>query len=196
MRNIIIIIIIYEENMPKAQAARFMVRSERNSAVPVLRLATPLARRFFQICQAMVADSLAEVDLLPLQYGTLAYLNRQTGEPGIDQAGLAARLGIDRNNVGVILTELEVRGLVERRIDSTDQRARRLYLTAKGEKLYQQQQANNAAANERILAPLSTRERELLLDCLVRVIQANAMYARPGAGRRRRDARPIPGDKG
>lgn len=191
---------IYDENrrgiMPKATAARFVIRSERNSAVPVLRLATPLARRFFQICQAMVADSLAEADLVPLEYGALAYLNKQNGEPGLDQAGLAARLGVDRNNVGVILAELEARGLVERRIDSSDQRARRLYLTAKGEKFYQQLQPPNAAANDRILAPLSPRERELLLDLLVRVIQANAIYARPGAGRRRRISRPMLRDKG
>ena len=137
----------------------------------------------------MVADSLAEANLVPLQYGAMTYLNRQTGEPGIDQVGLAARLGVDRNNVGVILTELEARGLAERRQDPADQRARRLYLTAKGEKLYQQLQPRNSVANEQILAPLSARERELLLDLLVRVIQANAIYARPGAGRRTRRSR-------
>jgi len=183
-------------NVSKTTAARFIVRSERNSAIPVLRAATPLARRFFQICQAMVADSLAEADLVPLQYGALHYLNKQTGEPGIDQAGLAARLGVDRNNVGVILASLEERDLVVRRIDSRDQRARCLYLTAKGEKLYQQLLANNLAANERILAPLSPRERELLLDLLVRVIQANAIYARPGAGRRARVSRTMRRDEG
>jgi MarR family transcriptional regulator, temperature-dependent positive regulator of motility len=182
--------------LAKMTAARFTVRSERNTTVPVLRLATPLARRFFQICQAMVADSLAEADLVPLQYGTLHYLNKQTGEPGIDQAGLAARLGVDRNNVGVILAGLEARGLVVRRIDSRDQRARCLYLTANGEKLYQRLLPNNLAANERILAPLSPRERELLLDLLIRVIQANAMYARPGAGRRRRVWRPMHRNEG
>ena len=94
-------------------------------AIPVRRLATPVARRFYQICLAMVADSLAEAGLTPLQYGTLTYLNKETGEPGIDQVGLAARLGIDRNNVGVILAELEARELLERRVDPADKRARR-----------------------------------------------------------------------
>ena len=74
-------------------------------------------------------------------------------------------------------------------MDPADQRARRLYLTAKGEKLYQQLQPLNTAANERILAPLSPRHRELLLDLLVRVVKANAIYARPGAGRRKRGSR-------
>ena len=183
--------------MLKKTVTSFEVRSAPSEpAIPVLRLATPLARRFYQICLAMVADSLSEANLVPLQYGTMTYLNKETGEPGIDQVGLAARLGIDRNNVGVILTGLEKRGLVERRVDPADQRARRLYLTAKGEKLYQQLQPLNSAANERILASLSVRERELLLDLLVRVIQANAIYARPGAGRRKRGSRLPPRNKG
>ena len=155
-------------------------------AIPVRRLATPVARRFYQICLAMVADSLAEAGLTPLQYGTLTYLNKEAGEPGIDQVGLAARLGIDRNNVGVILAELEARELLERRVDPADKRARRLYLTSKGERLYRRLVPENSATNERILAPLSARERETLFDLLIRIIQANAIYARPGAGRRKR----------
>jgi DNA-binding MarR family transcriptional regulator len=161
-------------------------------AIPVRRTATPLARRFYQICLAMVADSVAEAGLTPLQYGVLPYLNKETGEPGIDQSGLAVRLGVDRNNASVIVGQLEKRGLVERRVDNTDQRARHLYLTPKGEKLYQHLRPNNVAANDRILAPLQPRERELLLDLLVRVVQANAIYARPGAGRRKRGARQPP----
>jgi DNA-binding MarR family transcriptional regulator len=47
---------------------------------------------------------------------------------------------VDRNTAGVIVAGLEARGLLERRVDSADQRARRLYLTPKGEKLYQQLQ--------------------------------------------------------
>ncbi len=138
---------------------------------------------------AMVADSVAEADLTPLQYGVLPYLNKETGEPGIDQSGLAARLGIDRNNASVIVGQLEKKGLIERRVDDADQRARHLYLTPQGEKLFQRLRPNNLAANDRILSPLQPRERELLLDLLVRVVQANAIHARPGAGRRRRGLR-------
>jgi DNA-binding MarR family transcriptional regulator len=200
-KDMIIIMIISKmkkvrNRVSRPAAATFSVRTAPSEpAIPVRRLATPVARRFYQICLAMVADSLAEANLVPLQYGAMTYLNRQSGEPGIDQVGLAARLGVDRNNVGVILTELEARGLAQRRQDPADQRARRLYLTAKGEKLYRQLQPRNSVANERILAPLSARERQLLLDLLVRVIQANAIYARPGAGRRTRRSRPLPSNK-
>ena len=67
-----------------------------------------------------------------------------------------------------------------------DALGRRLYLTPKGERLYRRLVPENSAANERILAPLSARERETLFDLLIRIIQANAIYARPGAGRRKR----------
>src|SRR5438093_470672 len=165
----------------------FMVRSSPSEpAIPVRRNAPALARRFYQICIAMVAGSVAEANLTPLQMGTLSYINKENGEPGIDQVGLAARLGIDRNNAGVIVLELEKRGLIERRVSSGDRRARHLYLTPQGEKLYHRLLPNNHDASDRILAPLQPREREVLLDLLTRVIQENAAYARPGGGRRRR----------
>jgi DNA-binding MarR family transcriptional regulator len=165
----------------------FLVQSSPvEPAIPVRRNAPALARRFYQICIAMVADSVAEANITPLQMGALAYINKESGEPGIDQVGLAARLGIDRNNAGVIVLDLEKRGLVERRVSSSDRRARHLYLTPQGEKLFHRLLPNNVAAGERILAPLQPRERELLLDLLTRVIQENAAYARPGGGRRKR----------
>jgi sugar lactone lactonase YvrE len=37
-----------------------------------------------------------------------------------------------------------------------------------------------------VLDPLTAQERELLFDMLIRVIQQNTAYARPGAGRRKR----------
>jgi DNA-binding MarR family transcriptional regulator len=168
-------------------ASTFMVRSSPSEpAIPVRRNALALARRFFQISVAIVADPVAEANLTPLQMGALSYVNKENGEPGIDQVGLAARLGIDRNNAGVIVLELEKRGLIERRVSNADRRARHLYLTPQGEKAYLRHGPSVRAAIDRILAPLQPRERELLLDLLTRVVQENAAYARPGGGRRRR----------
>ena len=178
--------------MPTRPATFLVQSSPGGDPVPVRRSTTALARRFYQISLAMVADSLTEANLTPLQMGVLAYLNKESGEPGIDQAGLAARLGIDRNNTGVTVGELERRGLLERRISDADQRARLLSLTPHGEKLYRQYAPANLAANDRVLAPLKPNERELFRDMLVRVIQGNAAYARPGGGRRKPGSRPSP----
>ena len=41
-------------------------------------------------------------------------------------------------------------------------------------------------ANVGILACLSAKEKELFLDMLLRVVNANKVHARPGGGRRKR----------
>src|SRR5439155_21634418 len=67
-----------------------------------------------------------------------------------------------------------------------DRRARELYLTAKGKALWQRLRPKTSAANERVLAPLAPAQRELFLDLLIRLIEGNRAYGRPGAGRRKR----------
>jgi DNA-binding MarR family transcriptional regulator len=134
------------------------------------------------------ADSVAAADLTPLQFAVLACLNKKNGEPGIDQNGLAARLGVERSHVSLLVEELGKRGLVERRVNGADRRARILRLTPKGDGVFDRLRGKNTAANARVLDPLTAKERELLFDLLIRVIKQNTAYARPGAGRRRRRA--------
>jgi DNA-binding MarR family transcriptional regulator len=153
---------------------------------PVRRVATALARRFYQICVTLSADSVTEADLTPLQFAVLACLNKRNGEPGIDQNGLAARLGVERSHVSLLVEELGKRDLVERRVNGADRRARILRLTPKGEGAFDRLRKKNTAANERVLDPLTAKERELLFDLLIRVIKQNTAHARPGAGRRKR----------
>ena len=102
------------------------------SGIPIKRIATPLARRFAQICTAVLAEMTAEADLTPLQYAALTYLS---DEPDIDQNGLAARLGVDRTSVGQIVDQMESMGLVERRVNGADRRARLLKLSGRGTRL-------------------------------------------------------------
>lgn len=160
------------------------------SGAPSLpRRAAPLARRFQQICAAMVAEALAGEDLVQLEYGSLVCLDI---EPGLDQRRLAEAMGIDPSNASLIVDRLHSKGLIERRINGADRRARELYLTAKGRKLWRRITPKTRAANARVLAPLAPAERELFLDLLIRVIEANRAYALPGAGRRKRGALQSP----
>ena len=157
-----------------------------NAAPAVRRVPLALARRFFQICTAAAAQSIAEADLTPLEFAVLAYINKAVGEPGIDQTALAARLGIDRNNTRLLVSRLLAKGLLETRINAEDRRARLLWLTPRGEKLHARLYPRAGADQLRILDALEPAEREVLLDLLVRVIQSNLHLARPGAGRRKR----------
>jgi DNA-binding MarR family transcriptional regulator len=152
------------------------------SGVPIKRIATPLARRFAQICTSILADMTAEADLTPLQYAALSYL---FDEPDIDQNALASRLGIDRTSTGQLIDQMETKRLVDRRVNGADRRARLLRLSARGTKLRQKLRPKAHLVQARLLGVLTPTEREILLELLVRVIEANESYAKPGAGRRK-----------
>jgi DNA-binding MarR family transcriptional regulator len=157
-----------------------------NKTPPVRRIPNALARRFFQICTTATAESVADADLAPLEFAVMAYVSRDADEPDLDQSRLAGRLGIDRNNVGLLLERLETKGLLERRVNGRDRRARMMRLTARGERLWQRLAPIAAAGQRRILAVLAPADRERLLDLLVQVIEGNRAMARPGTGRRKR----------
>jgi DNA-binding MarR family transcriptional regulator len=152
---------------------------------PVRRALVPLARRLLQICIAAASESLAGEALASLDMGALAVLSRQNAEVEIDQNGLAGRLSIDRYSASLLVDRLEKRGIVERRVNGADRRARLLRLTPRGEKLYARLRTPIHDMQMGILATLGPKERELFLDLLVRVVEANRALARPGAGRRK-----------
>ena len=156
------------------------------AVVPVRRTAMSLSRRFVQVCTSAAAEALEGHDLTPLESGVLAYLSRNLGEPNIDQNGLAARMGIDRSHVSLLVDKLVGRGLVDRKINPDNRRAHILSLTGAGEKLHANTRPRFAAGQQKILSVLRPAERELLFDMLVRVVEANRFLARPGAGRRKR----------
>jgi DNA-binding MarR family transcriptional regulator len=162
-----------------------------DTPAPIVLYRVPgyLARRFQQICATFITESLAKDGLTQLQFAAMAAIY---GVPGIDQRRLAETLGIVPVNAGGIVDQLEAMGIVERRIDGSDRRARQLYLTARGLKLRQRLLPANRAANARVLEPLAPRDRVLLIDLLVRVIEGNAAHARPGAGRRKRGSASRP----
>ena len=66
------------------------------------------------------------------QWRVLVHLHRQEG---VSQTELAATLEIEKPTLGRLIDRLEEKGLVERRIDDQDQRARRLVITDKARPL-------------------------------------------------------------
>jgi len=193
---------LHPPTTPPPQLGKDMPRTGRPYTIhfgpgvaPVRRTLGALTRRVQQISMVMTAQSVAEAGLTPVQYGAMGCLNKQDGEPGIDQIGLAARLGVDRNSASVLVEDLEAKGLLERRVNGADRRARLLQLTKKGERLFLQVRKNNLAEQARVLQVLTPDEQELLLDLLTRIIAANGAHARPGAGRRKRGWRQMPSAK-
>lgn len=161
-------------------------------AEPVRRIPNALARRFLQICTAAVAETVQDADLTPLEFAVMAYIDKTSGEPDIDQSTLAARLGVDRNNTSLLVSSLESKALLERRVDGSDRRMRRVRLTRRGERLFAKLHPKALEGQQRILDVLEPGEGELLLDLLIRVIEGNRGLARPGAGRRKRTITSLP----
>jgi MarR family transcriptional regulator, temperature-dependent positive regulator of motility len=157
-------------------------RREGTTVLSSHRVPAHLARRFNQICLGVTAEILLREDLTPLLWGVMAAVLE---EPGSGQRQLASRMGVDAVTFGQMIEFLEQKGLVKRQIDPDDRRARQLYATRRGTNLRHRLRPSLLAAQERLLAPLSKAERHSLLDMLVRVIEANDSYARPGNGRRK-----------
>ena len=151
--------------------------------VPMRKVPAPLARRFQQICVSMVGEALAASGIVQLEFAALAFV---IDVPGIEQWRLAEAMGIDRTNSGLVSERLEQKGLVRRRVNGADRRARELHPTARGRATYSRLLPKIRGANAGILAPLSPAERTLFIDLLVKLIEGNRDHARPGGGRRKR----------
>jgi DNA-binding MarR family transcriptional regulator len=156
---------------------------------------TAIARRFHQLCAARTSEAVGEHGLTPLQYGALVHLSRQAGQPGVEQNAFADRLSVDRNTASLVVEQLAKKGLVERQVNGADRRARLLNLTPKGEKLYARVRPAFLAVNESILAPITPRDRKLLIDLLIRVIEGNLTDGKRGIRRRNRSSRTVSGSQ-
>jgi DNA-binding MarR family transcriptional regulator len=158
--------------------------THRRRVEPLFPLQAPvaLARRFYQITLAVVAEVQDGTELRPLEFGVLIHLHHH---PDIDQNTLVERMALDRTTISAMVYRLEQMGLIQRSVNGADRRARVLRLSAEGKALHDRQLPKATAAQARILAVLSAAERRSLIEMLNRVIDANQSYVRPGAGRRK-----------
>jgi DNA-binding MarR family transcriptional regulator len=104
-------------------------------------------------------------------WGVLRNLHRaeQEGQSGLRLSDLSERMLIRPPSVTGVVDRLERDGLVARRADPADQRAKRVGLTRAGRQLIQQVLAGHERKIELIMAGLSAREQSQLHDLLVRL---------------------------
>jgi DNA-binding MarR family transcriptional regulator len=76
------------------------------------------------------------------------------------QLALAQHLGVDRTVMTYLLDDLETAGLIERRPDPADRRARQVIATRKGSKLLAALDAGLQTAEAQLLTPLDPAARE------------------------------------
>ena len=117
-----------------------------------------VARRF--------AEVLEPFELEPRDFALLRAINFAEGQ---SQQALGERLRIPPSRMVAIVDELERRGLVERRQNPEDRRARALFLTLAGRQLTAKAFEAAAAHDKAVVSELSEAERRELVELLKRV---------------------------
>lgn len=129
-----------------------------------------LVRRLHQINYGLWLEELGHANVTPVQYSILTALSIRGA---LDQTTLADEVGIDRTNVAEVLSRLHARGLVRRKENPADRRARLASITPKGRGLMTGLFPAMQRSQDRLLAPLTQKERDLFMSTLARLIEAN-----------------------
>ncbi|MFC7399554.1 MarR family winged helix-turn-helix transcriptional regulator [Chelatococcus sp. GCM10030263] len=127
-----------------------------------------LWRRFTD--QVLVAHNISEASAAPL-----LWIGRLGG--GIRQVALASYVGIEGPSLVRLLDQLEASGLVVRKDDPTDRRAKTLWLTEDGERFAARLEELLVEHRARILADVAKED----LEAALRVLQAFADAAAAGS---------------
>jgi DNA-binding MarR family transcriptional regulator len=93
-------------------------------------------------------------------------------KPGASNAELARETGVTPQSMAEQLLKLERAGLVARTPDPANARVLRTALTAKGLQAVTRGGAEMARVEERLLAPLSSKEQRVLREALERCVNA------------------------
>lgn len=107
--------------------------------------------------------TLAAVDIKPTQYSVMTVIG---ANPGLTQAAVANRLGIERARLVHLLDSLEQRKLVKRVPSATDRRSHALHLTAPGEAQLRKFKRLAAEHERHVAEKIGKENRERLLQIL------------------------------
>lgn len=118
-----------------------------------------LIRRLQQLSSSIFAEQMrtAGVDLTSPQFAALTMLQ---DNPGIDQATLAGLIAHDRATIGGVVERLCAKGLIERRTNPNDRRAKVLALTPTGEDRIAQIRPIVETMQKKLLVGLDDAEKE------------------------------------
>jgi len=130
-----------------------------------------LIRRLHQISTHVFLRRTKEAgfDLTSVQFATLDAIRQS---PGIDQAGLAEAVAKDRATIGAVADRLEQKGLVSRKVNLRDKRARKLTLTDEGEALVASLSPIVEQLQKEILPGLNEAEYRMFVELAAKAARA------------------------
>jgi DNA-binding MarR family transcriptional regulator len=129
-----------------------------------------LIRRAYQIATAAFMIEAKPFDLTSVQFSALVAIRES---PGIDATRVSDFIYFDRATIGNVLERLEKKGLISRKAGTEDRRTKRLFLTPRGELVMKKIETVVPRVGERILRPLSSPDRALLLKLLSQIAEAD-----------------------
>jgi DNA-binding MarR family transcriptional regulator len=121
-------------------------------------------------------EALADLPGGPRGYQVLA---AAAGDEHGSQLALAQHLGVDRTVMTYLLDDLEVAGLIERRPDPADRRARRIVATTDGRSCLTHLDERLRAAEEQLLSGLDAGPDRQLFRTLLRRLALHASAGEP-----------------
>lgn len=139
-----------------------------------------LVRRLHQIFVSIYFHNCRAFETTPVQSSVMQVL---FNKPGMDQVTLAAEIGTDRDTTSNVLGRLESRGIVKRVIDQEDRRNKRAYLTPHGKKMISKMSQQIKLSHDKLLEPLSEKEKVLFVSLLSKLVEANNDLGRATLGR-------------
>lgn len=128
----------------------------------VQKMAGHFIRRLNQFSTHLFARRMQEigVDLTPVQFATMDVI---AAHPGIDQAGVAAKIAYDRATIGGVIDRLDQKNYVIRSVSPRDRRAREVQLSEQGQRLHQQVLPLIESMQDEMLEALTPEERSVFL---------------------------------
>lgn len=124
--------------------------------------------------------TLAPLRIRPAQYSVLVVIE---SNPGLSQADIAKRLGIERARLARLLDRLEHRGFTRRLAAPNDRRSHALFLTREGQRTLRLVKTLAAQHETQLTEWLGTEKRKLLLNALKEYGQPKPL----NVGRTKRD---------
>lgn len=145
----------------------------------------PLGHALFRVMRALVFDDrpVPELDALPL--AQLRLLMSVYYGPDSTMKDFSERLNVSQSTVTQLAERLVKRGLVVRRMDSTDRRVIRLHTSAQGQDLVGQADSIRKATLRKVWSALTPSDRN-------EVEQALALLGEWGEKIRAEEGRPLP----
>lgn len=134
-------------------------------------------------------DSIANIEFKEcnLTKGQYLYVIRIYENPGIIQEELSDMIKVDKTTISRAVKKLEKDGFIEKKSDEENKKIKRLYVSKKGEEVYDFIKRENDYSNEIALKGFSKREAEEIEKLLIKVrknVEKDWEYVKKGNKRK------------